>query len=255
MDLITALSFFVATFVLLVLLEKWIHQHLHGVALLVSGHNQVALYVYAVLLFPGVVLHELAHWLAAKLLGVRTGQIKLLPERGRDGRVRLGSVQIGQVDVVRASLIGAAPLVTGSLVVAGIGYWVFDVNQTGQALLSGSPVVMSGALSSALQTPDMWVWLYLLFAVANAMLPSSADRQMWPPVILFLAGVAIVAGLAGGRVLMTNLAPILTTGLRWLTTAFAVTLAADVPFVLLIALTEWGVGSLRGQRIYYKGGK
>jgi hypothetical protein len=34
--------------------------------------------------------------------------------------------------------------------------------------------------------------------------------------------------------------------------AFAITLCADVPFVILIALAEWGVGELRGQRVYYK---
>jgi hypothetical protein len=252
MSLITTLFFFTATFVLLVLVERWIHRHLHGVALLVSGHYQVALYLYAVLLFPGVALHELSHWLVAGLLGVKVGKIKLLPERGRDGRVRLGSVQIGPVDVVRASLVGAAPLVTGSLVVLGIGYRIFDVGQTGQALLSGNPAMVMDALSSALQTPDMWLWLYLVFAIANAMLPSSADRQMWLPVILFLAIVASITYLAGGYLVVTSVAPVAVAGLRWLAAAFAITLAADAPFVVAIALAEWGVGALRGQRVYYK---
>jgi Zn-dependent protease len=121
-DQLITLLFLIATFVPLVLLEKWIHRHLHGTALLISGHDQVALYSYALLLFPGVALHELSHWLMAMLLGVKAGKIKLLPERGRDGHVQLGAIQVQQVDVVRASLIGAAPLLTGSLVVLAIGY-------------------------------------------------------------------------------------------------------------------------------------
>jgi hypothetical protein len=258
----TILLFLIVTFIPLVLLEKWIHRHLHGVALLVSRQTQAALYLYALLLLPGTVLHELSHWLMASLLGVRTGKVKLLPERGPDGHVRLGSVELRQrVDVVRASLIGVAPLLSGSLVVSAIGYLAFNIGQTSQSLLSGDPTAMNDALWYALHTPDMWLWLYLVFAVANAMLPSSTDRQSWPPVILFLAILAILASmasvadasyLAGIQLILSNLAPVLNTGLRWLAVAFLFTLAADMPFVLLIAFAEWGVGKLRGQRVYYK---
>jgi hypothetical protein len=119
-------------------------------------------------------------------------------------------------------------------------------------LLSGDSPTVTAAVSSTLQTPDMWLWLYLVFAVANAMLPSSADRQAWRPVILFLVLVAVMAYLAGGQGLMADIAPILIAGLRWLAIAFAITLAVDVPFVLLIALAEWSIGALRGQKVYYK---
>ncbi len=258
----STLLFLIVTFIPLVFLEKWIHQHLHGVALLVSRQAQAALYLYALLLFPGVALHELSHWLMAILLGVRTGRVNLLPEHSPDGFVRLGSVELRQrVDVVRASLIGVAPLLGGSLVVSAIGYLAFNIGQAGQSLLSGDPTAMSNALWYALHTPDMWLWLYLVFAVANAMLPSSTDRQSWPPVILFLAILAILASLAGMantsyqaslQLILSNLAPALDAGLRWLAVAFLFTLAADMPFVLLIAFAEWSVGKLRGQRVYYK---
>jgi hypothetical protein len=51
---------------------------------------------------------------------------------------------------------------------------------------------------------------------------------------------------------VSNVAPLGAAGLRWLAMAFAITLLADVPFVLIIALAEWGVGELRGQKVYYK---
>ncbi len=251
----TTLLFLVATLVPLVFLERWIHRHLHGVALLLSGHEQVALYLYALLLFPGVALHELSHWLMAQVLRVKVGRLELLPRRAADGRVRLGSLQVQRADVVRASLIGVAPLLSGSLVVLAIGYLAFDVTRTGQALLSGNLSLMLWVLRDVLQTPDMWLWLYLLFAVANAMLPSPADRQTWPPVILFLGLIAVLAYLAGGPSLVNDTAPLLATGLRWLTIAFALTLAADVPFIALIALAEWGIGALRGQKVDYKSGR
>lgn len=250
-DFLLSAFYLLLLFVPLAFLERWIHRHLHGVALLIAGHDQVALYLYGLLLFPGVALHEFSHWLTAKLVGVRVGKLRLLPVRGRDGRVQLGSLQVQQVDVIRASLIGAAPLVSGSLVVLAIGYWVFEIG----ALPFGDWAMMTAAVISALQTPDMWLWLYLLFAVANAMLPSPADRQAWPPVIICLLVTAALVYVAGGQTLAGDVAPVLTTALRWLTVAFAITLIVDVPFVALIALAEWGIGALRGQRVEYRGGR
>ena len=38
----------------LVFLQRWIHAHLHGVSLLLTGRPEWAVIVYAVILFPGV---------------------------------------------------------------------------------------------------------------------------------------------------------------------------------------------------------
>src|SRR5512136_2328070 len=155
----------VAALVPLVLLERWIHQHLHGVALLATGNDDAALLVYALFLFPGVALHELSHWVAAHLLGVRTGAMTLWPKRQRDGHIRLGSVTVQQADVLRASLIGVVPLVSGSLVVLLIGQLAFGVGALGDALRAGDNRAIATALAATARAPDMWVWLYLLFAV------------------------------------------------------------------------------------------
>jgi len=242
----------VATFIPLVLLERWIHQHIHGVALLATRHDDAAVLLYALPLLPGVLLHELSHWLAARLLGVRTAGMSLLPQRQRDGRVRLGSVTIYQTDVVRASLIGVAPLICGSLAVLAMGQWVFGVGALGEALQSGKFEAITQALAAALSAPDMWLWLYLLFAVANAMLPSESDRETWPPVILFLAVVVVAAYVLGFSNVLLDLAPLVTSALRWLAVAFAWTIVADVPFVILIALAERTLSAASGQRVYYK---
>jgi hypothetical protein len=97
----------------------------------------------------------------------------------------------------------------------------------------------------------MWLWLYLLFAVANAMLPSPSDRETWPPVILFLGVLVILAYVLGFSQVLLGLAPLVMTGLRWLAVAFATTIVADLPFVILIASAEWLLGTLRGERVYY----
>jgi hypothetical protein len=241
----------VAAFIPLVLLERWIHQH-HGVALLATQHDDAAVLLYALPLLPGVMLHEFSHWLVARLLGVKTAGMSLLPQRQRDGHVRLGSVTIYQTDVIRASLIGVAPLISGSLVVILMGQWVFGVGALGEALQSGQVEAITLALWSALRAPDMWLWLYLLFAVANAMLPSESDRETWPPVILFLAVVAVAVYILGFSSFLLDLAPLATLALRWLAVAFSLTIVADVPFVIVIALAERMLSAASGHRVYYK---
>jgi len=242
----------VAALVLLVFLERWIHQHLHGLAFLATGDADAALVLYALLLLPGVALHELSHWVMARLLGVKTAGMSVWPQRRRNGHIRLGSVTVQQTDAVRASLIGAAPLIGGSLVALLIGQSVFGVGALGDALRGGDSRAIVAALAATLRAPDMWVWLYLLFAIANAMLPSASDRDTWPPVMLFLVIVVGVAYVLGFSSLLLELAPLVVAGLRWLAVIFCMTLIADAPFVILIAAAEWMLGTLRGKRVYYK---
>ncbi len=241
----------IVTLAALAFLEKWIHQHLHGLMYLATGHQDAALMMYALPLLPGVALHELSHWVMAKLLGVKTASITLLPKRQRDGHIRLGSVVVQQTDIVRSSLIGVAPLLVGSLVVLAIGYFVLGVGDLGKALQTGDAGAILPALAALLRAPDMWIWMYLLFAIANAMLPSPSDRETWPPVILFLAVVVLAAYLLGFSRYLFELAPYVMTGVRWLAVTFALTLIADLPFVVLIAVAEWMLGTIRGQRVFY----
>ena len=47
------------------------------------------------------------------------------------------------------------------------------------------------------QTPDFWLWLYLIFTVSNAMMPSRADRKPWLLASLYLGGMLLVAWVLG----------------------------------------------------------
>ena len=71
--------------------------------------------IFSFIFLPGVFLHELSHFIMAKLLGVRTGRFSLLPQSLPDGRLQLGYVETTRSDIVRDSLIGAAPLIVMAL--------------------------------------------------------------------------------------------------------------------------------------------
>jgi len=244
-----------ATLVLLLLIERWIHRHLQGVMLLLTGDPDIAVMLYALPLLPGIILHELSHAFAAVLLGIRVGRISIRPKRAGQ-RIQLGFVPIEKTDALRASLVGLAPLLAGSFTILLIGYWMFGLGTVRGALAAGDWDKLIVGLLQVLKTPDAWIWAYVIFTVSNTMLPSRADRQAWRPVILFLLliGVSVWAVGLGPAVIegATSLAAEpLNLALHWLAKMCAITVAVDLPFALLIALGEKLLERIKGYQVDY----
>ena len=189
----TPLIALVATLLALFWLKRRITNNLQELSMRLVDDPDVALIIYFVVVLPGVVIHELSHWLMAKLLGVRVSRPSLGPVRkGRSRRVSLGSVRVSKVDPVRASLIGVAPLLGGSAVILIIGNLVLGVGEFADAVAGQGLKGVLGALAQMAQVGDFWLWLYLIFAVSNAMLPSESDMAAVRPVLIFLGIVAAV---------------------------------------------------------------
>jgi hypothetical protein len=102
----------------LVFLQRGLHREFQAVFLISTRHETVTLWLFSLLFLPGVILHELSHFLSAKLLGVETGRFSLIPQALPDGRLQLGYVETAQSDIVRDSIVGVAPLIVGCLFIA-----------------------------------------------------------------------------------------------------------------------------------------
>lgn len=198
-----------------VLVQRRLHFELQAIFLLVTRSEGAAIGLFSLLFLPGVLLHELSHFLMAKLLGVRTARFSILPAVLPDGKLQLGFVETERIEFLRDALIGMAPFLTGGALVAYLG-----LVQLGLAPLAADfgardwPAFWS-ALRSIPQQPDFFVWFYLTFALGTTMLPSDSDRRAWLPLGLALALLAGAAALAGaGPWLLDNLAPRLNEGLR-----------------------------------------
>jgi hypothetical protein len=239
------------TLVLLLVTERWIHRHLQGTMLLLARDREIAVVLYALPLMPGIVLHEISHALTAGLLGVRAGPVSIRP-RLADERIQLGFVPVEETDFVRASLIGLAPLLVGSGIILLIGYLVFDIDAMQRGFVDGDWAGVARGLGEVLKASDLWLWLYLIFAVSNTMLPSESDREAWMPILLFMVFLAALAWLAGlGPKIIHRLGRPFDVAAPWLMAMYAFTIVADLPFVLLIALLEQILGRLRGVRVEY----
>ena len=245
----------VISLLVLLLLQRWIHTHLHGVSLLATGRADWAVIVYAIVLFPGVLLHEGSHWLAATVLGVPTGNMSLMPRRQKDGTLQLGYVEYyktSKVGPIRESLIGAAPLIAGTLAILLIGLRVFSVTELAAAVQTGDIDILASALADLFGPPFILLWIYLIFAISNAMLPSRSDRKAWPAFLLVMAGLALFLYLIGLQdTLLERLQQPVVTVFGYLGTAFSISIGVDILFVVALALLESLLSRLRGMSVVY----
>jgi hypothetical protein len=108
------------------------------------------------------------------------------------------------------------------------------------------------ALSQSIRLPDFWLWVYLIFAIANRMLPSPADREAWKPMALFLACLTAIAIAAGWTPrLGLEAQGVIQNIVGFLLYAFTLTVAIDLIMALVIAISEAFVGVIRRQRVSY----
>lgn len=240
---------FLVVFVLTILLQRWLHQHIQGFALALTGNSGCALRVLFYLLLPGVILHEASHYLVAKLLLVRTGKVEIGLGDLRAQRVTLGSVNIERTDPIRESLIGVAPFIFGVGAIWTIAAWGFDVWPQSGATWE----LMFQRVWQYADDWTTWLDLYLIFAVSTAMIPSESDRAPWGPVLVVF-GVIVLALFVMGWT--PNIPPALMTLARnWLdalTFALGVAVIVNTVIAFVLWIVEMTLRQLSGKRVEYR---
>ena len=250
--MLVPLIWLIGTLVPMLLLIRWISRHIQGVGLLLGGSHDIAIIIYFLIMFPGILVHEVSHWLMAKSLGLRTGKVSLGPAKGTGGKVRLGSVHIARADPFRESLVGLAPLLAGSGLVLLIGAVVFDLSSLSRAFITGNIGGFLEGLMGFIKVPDAWIWLYLIFAISNAMLPSESDRRAWLPLAIFLTLVAAALAIVGWTPEMpVDVIDRVVGAVQYLDTAFLITLIIDLIFAGFIFGLEKLLNLLTGNQVAY----
>ena len=217
------------------LIQRGLHFELQAIFLLISRNENASIGLFSLLFLPGVLLHELSHFLMAKLLLVRTARFSLIPTVLPGGKLQLGFVETEQTDFLRDAFIGVAPLLTGGAVVAYLALVQLALAPLGTAFSASDWNAIWEILRAVPNQPDFWVWFYLTFAVASTMLPSDSDRRAWLPLalgLLLLSGAAALAG--AGPWMLENLAPLLNNALRAVALIFGISFTLH--FLLWIPL-------------------
>lgn len=246
MSLLSQLLTFAGTLAVFMAISRWINHRVQIIGLRVSNSSAAAVMLYYLLMFPGILLHELSHFVMARLLGMRVGKLTLGPKR-RQNAIELGSVTVSSGGAVRDSLVGLAPFLFGTAVLLWVSYRVFDVVALAQAWDSEGWRGIFRALDGIWRVPDFWLWAYIIFVVSNAMTPSPADRQPWVVAGVYVGLAALIVWLLGGLpILAEGLREQVIAALRSLTLAFLFTAAVNLAVAALLWIIETAVIGLQG---------
>jgi len=169
-------------------------------------------WLYAYLMSPGVVLHELAHWFFLAIFGYQNIEVKLFEYKPD----RLGHVEAdpptNTFQRIGGLFAGVGPIAVGSLVI-----YVLSVQLLGTGLFQGAPAItMTGNSSDLLSALTQFaenilfnieqilsrliavreipvqllaLFVYLAFTIVNGMDLSSKDLALARPGLILLMGV------------------------------------------------------------------
>ena len=223
----------------LIVLQRLLHREIQAVFLILTRDPRITMGIFSFIFLPGVFLHELSHFLMAKILGVRTGRFSLIPQSLPDGRLQLGYVETTRSDIVRDSLIGAAPLIIGTLFVAYVAIYPFEMRVLWDVLRHGQWNLFWMGIRALPGVGDFYLWFYLVFAVSSTMMPSESDRHAWLELVISVGVLlAIILLLGAGPWMMSNVAPRISNFFGFVATIFGLSSFVHVLLILPTALVH-----------------
>ena len=138
------------------------------------------------ILLLGTIVHEVAHFSAATILRVPTGELSVMPQletvnNGKSKQVKAGRLEIVETDPFRQTLIGLAPMVIGLIIIYLIGKLLLpDIS-----LILNSKFLIHNSLV-----------IYFLFIISVTMFSSRQDLQslifIGPIILLVLVSLYLI---------------------------------------------------------------
>jgi hypothetical protein len=153
---------------------------------------------FYLLVFPGVILHEGAHYLACLLTGTKVFSFApFSPGRSNDGRLMLGYVRHERRAFPIGAIIGLAPILLNPLGLLFVTALLTPLTLQEVASPAVRVVVegifASGFLIRAPLLAAIWVYLSLSFALGSV--PSREDLSTLPVILLIFGGGILLVGL------------------------------------------------------------
>jgi hypothetical protein len=234
--------------------EDWIHKHFYGMGWLLTQNEISATRLFYVFFAPGVFLHELVQYLVAGALNIPIKKGFHWPQQQSDGSMRLNFVvmQRDQTTLWRAMCFAGAPFLVMGLVVWHISIARLDLHDFTAALGTADLDLMGAGFLVLVEKPDFVVWFYLLFTIANTMVPNKADAEGLPLVgLAFVAifGVMLFYGIEGALINFLGGPVAQTLGL--INTALVGILVLDWLGIAGLWLVEDRISAWRGLRMDY----
>src|SRR5512147_3102483 len=231
----------------LIVFQRLLHREVQSVFLILTRDTRLTMGIFSIFFLPGVFLHESSHFIMAKVLRVRTGRFSIFPQSLPDGRLQLGYVETVRSDVIRDSLIGAAPLIVGTLVIAYMAIYPLQMRVLWDAFRNGQFNLFWMGVRALPKVGDFYLWFYLAFAVSSTMMPSESDRHAWLELVIsvvVLFGLALLFG--AGPWILSNVAPHVSNFLSAVAVIFGLSAFVHILLILPTALIHKLLARLTG---------
>lgn len=238
-------------------LERWLHQHIFKVGWLILKNFQQTTLLYYTFFLPGVIINQLVYWLMAGVLDVRADRAIRLPEKQEIGELKLNFIKLSKkASPAKVSIITIAPFL------AGLFFILFAMNNIFQVNIAFAD--FDGTLDGLLQSigritsaPDFWLWAYLLFTVANTMMPDFKQIRglRWILTIIGIAMVGLFIIGVGDEIAHAAISGPILTVLNTLSSAFAFVIVLDAVAVGVLSAIENTIEYITGDSATFKNGK
>lgn len=236
---LTGFFWFVLMLVPLIFLQRLLHREIQAVFLILTRDPRLTMGIFSLIFLPGVFLHELSHFLMAKILLVPTGRFSLIPQPLPDGRLQLGYVETARAGIFRDSLIGAAPLIIGTIFVAYVSVYQLDMRILWDTLRNGQFNLFWMGINALPRVRDFYLWFYLTFIVSSTMMPSQSDRHAWLDLVISVGVLFAMTLLVGaGPWMLNNVAPLVSNFLSSVAVIFGLSAVVHVVLILPTALVH-----------------
>jgi hypothetical protein len=168
-----------------------------GISGLGDGGTVLGRMAFYLLIFPGVVLHESAHYLACLFTGTKVLRFApFSPRRSVDGRLMLGYVRHERRGFPIGAIIGLAPILLNPLglllVTALLTPLTFQEVANPRLETIRESILSSGYLTASPLLAAIWAYLSLSFALGSV--PSRKDLSSLPVLLLFFGSGVLVVG-------------------------------------------------------------
>ncbi len=238
--------------------EQWMHQHIFKVGWLLTHNRKTTVVFYYAAFLPGIALHELCRWLTAGVLNVRATRTAQLPEHDEIGELQLSLVQISpHARAPKQMIIEGTPVIVAFAALWLIATDVLDLEATLRVATGGGVADIGWAIASLAAQPDFWLWFYLMFTIANTMLPPISqelrNRRRVTSIIILTGAFVIGLGsnIEGMAILGSNARRLLSS------LSFVLFATSIINFVMALALglIEAIIERVTGHSATFDGGK
>lgn len=238
-------------------MERWLHQHVFKVGWLLTKDFRTTTVLFYVLFLPGIILHEVALFFAASFLNVRAERVLTFPQVQEIADLKLNFIKLSaRAPRWKIALIEFAPPLVGILMISLIASGILDISSALTVMRTGDLNDISTGFSMLVAKPDFWMWVYILFTIANTMTPRFTAQRALRPVLIFLGVIGV--GLAAAGLLDQVLAPVIEPIAQFvnvLAAVFGVTVALNTGAIFALGVVEQTIEYFTGNSAEFVRGR